>query len=261
MKFSDPLNCFLHQDSACVYRMSNKLAPTSQVAASEYRLHDVRSPYNKVVMEALGCDRGRFYRAAGILRVRNKISDSSWGVGESHDVKKVGMVSLKTESIIAAKRSRNEGQEDAIREAMATFLDMDKKVSSKANEPPVNKVKFRDRFRRGEKGEEMLEKKMNAGSILQEEDSVVKETSCDNSSKTVAIRNASQFLSKVGRERDETSAQNIIRRAESLIADSSLHVRLLRSAVSLLHVRNYLGGQSDDEFHRCGNENVPYQCI
>lgn len=190
------------------------------------------------------------------MRLRNNISDSSCGVEESHDVKIVGMVSLKTEPIVAAKRSRNEG---AIREAVANFLDMDKKATSKPNKPPVNKAKSRDRSLRGEKGEEVLEKKMNAGSILQEEDSVVKETSCDNSSKMVAVRNASKFLpgrSKVGREREETSTQIIIRRAESLIADSSPHVS---PAISFLHVRNDLDGQSDGELNCCTNEYFPYQ--
>lgn len=229
-----------------MYTMGNKLARTTPVVASKYYLHDLPASNNFLLKEALGGDRVRYLcPVAGILSMRNENSDGFYGDEERHDVKSLGMVSVKTETVVATKKIRNEGQEEAIREAMAAFMEMDYSKALKVpNKLRVKKVDFRDRFPRGEEevqnGEEILEKKMNTGAISQEEKSVhnqcvAKETSGHNT----ASRNATRVLSgrsKLERVRGEISAQNIIKRAEYLIADSSVNVRLLGSAVSSFFV-------------------------
>jgi len=142
-------------------------------------------------------------------------------------------VSAKPESVGATKKVRNEGQEEAIREAMAAFMEMDSLKDPKvSNDIRVKKVKFGDLV---QNREDILENKMNAEADIQEEkyvrsECVSMETSGRNGANKVAVRIASEVFSgrpKLKRDRSEVSAQNIIKRAEYLIADSSLNVSLL----------------------------------
>jgi hypothetical protein len=151
--------------------MGNKLARTAQVSASEYYLDGLPSSYNVVLKEALGGGRDRQYLFPVTRNFSrpNKIIDNVRGDKESRDVKSSGVVSIKVETVPARSISRNEGQLEGMREAMAAFMKRDNKDPEVTSELRTKKVKFRD---------------------------------------------------QVG-----TSAQSIIRSAESLIADSSVNVR------------------------------------
>jgi len=193
-----------------------------------------------VLKEGRGGGRGRYlYPVAGTLIRRHKIGDISCGDKGSHDVKRLGMVSVKTETGVATKKKRKEGQEEAIREAMAAVMEMDNNRALKVpSELREKKVKYRNRVRRGEKGFQNGEANFQEG-IYVHNDCVAKESSGRNSANMVAVRGGSQvFLgrSKLERDRGGTSARNIIDRAEYLIADSFINVILFGSAVSSFFV-------------------------
>lgn len=215
--------------------MGNKLARTSQVSAWEYYLHDLPSSYDLVLKDALGGSRGRYlYPVAGTLSRRNKLSDVFRGDKDSHCLKSLAIVSAKSKSVGATKKDRNEGQEEAIREAMAAFMEMDSLKAPKVpNDIRAKKVKFGDLV---QNREDILENKMNAGADIQEEkyvrsECVSMETSGRNGANKVGVQIASEVFSrrpKLERDRGEISAKNIIKRAENLIADSSLNFTWLR---------------------------------
>nr|XP_024374788.1 uncharacterized protein LOC112281948 isoform X3 [Physcomitrium patens] len=126
--------------------MGNALGGTAQVLASEYYLHDLVASYSSVSKRSLVGGRVRHISPVpGTLSSCCKLNGTVGGGDENLAVESTGVITIKTGATVAVAKILNERQEEAMREALAVFMDNNHNPKV-PNHLRVKKVRFREQF-------------------------------------------------------------------------------------------------------------------